>query len=242
MFIRKKRNPSGVISVQVIDKSLGKYKVIKTIGSSSDDDEVKSLFEKGKRWVSNYKGEQDIFELATKQKEESHVLDYLLSNVENILLNGAQILVDKVYKSVGFDQIDDEILKQLVTVRLCQPLSKSATVEYLKSHFDQDVELHKIYRYLDKLHDTLQEKIQQISVSHTRKILGDNIGLLFYDVTTLYFEIEKSDDLRETGFSKDGKHSQPQIVLGLLVSRQGYPLSYSFLMVHNTKEERCCLL
>jgi transposase len=227
MFIRKKRNPSGVISVQVIDKSLGKYRVLKTIGSSSDDDEVKSLLEKGKRWISNYKGEQDIFELATKQKEESQVLDYLLSNVENILLNGAQILIDKVYKSVGFDQIDDEILKQLVTVRLCQPLSKSATVEYLKSHFDQDVELHKIYRYLDKLHDTLQEKIQQISVSHTRKILGDNIGLLFYDVTTLYFEIEKSDDLRETGFSKDGKHSQPQIVLGLLVSRQGYPLSYS---------------
>jgi hypothetical protein len=185
MFIRKKKNPSGVISVQVIDKSLGKYRVIKTIGSSSDDDEVKSLLEKGKRWISNYKGEQDIFELATKQKEESQVLDYLLSNVENILLNGAQILIDKVYKSVGFDQIDDEILKQLVTVRLCQPLSKSATVEYLKSHFDQDVELHKIYRYLDKLHDTLQEKIQQISVSHTRKILGDNIGLLFYDVTTL---------------------------------------------------------
>jgi transposase len=50
---------------------------------------------------------------------------------------------------------------------------------------------------------------------------------VFYDVTTLYFETDNSDELREPGFSKDGKHSQPQVVLGLLVSRDGYPLSYS---------------
>ncbi|MFA5418875.1 MAG: transposase, partial [Bacteroidales bacterium] len=50
---------------------------------------------------------------------------------------------------------------------------------------------------------------------------------MFYDVTTLYFESDYGDELRETGFSKDGKHSQPQIVLGLLVSKDGYPLSYS---------------
>jgi transposase len=97
----------------------------------------------------------------------------------------------------------------------------------LKSYFDEDVELHKIYRYLDRLHNTQQEKIQQISVEHTKKILGGNIGLVFYDVTTLYFETDYSDDFRITGFSKDGKHSQPQVVLGLLVSKDGYPLSYS---------------
>jgi len=57
--------------------------------------------------------------------------------------------------------------------------------------------------------------------------LGGKIGLVFYDVTTLYFETDYSDDLRERGFSKDGKHAQPQVVLGLLVSRDGYPLSYS---------------
>jgi len=59
------------------------------------------------------------------------------------------------------------------------------------------------------------------------RILGGKIGLLFYDVTTLYFEADYGDELRETGFSKDGKHSQPQVVLGLLVSKDGYPLSYS---------------
>ena len=50
---------------------------------------------------------------------------------------------------------------------------------------------------------------------------------MFNDVTTLYFETDYGDDFRTTGFSKDGKHLQPQVVLDLLVSRGGYPLSYS---------------
>jgi transposase len=111
--------------------------------------------------------------------------------------------------------------------RICCPRSKVATVDYLKSYFDEDIELHKIYRYSDKLHGTRQDKVQQISVAHTKKILGGSIGLVFYDVTTLYFETDSSDELRERGFSEDGKQAQPQVVLGLLVSRDGYPLSHS---------------
>lgn len=227
MFVRKKKNPSGIISVQVIDKTYGKYKLLKTIGSSSDADTIESLYKQGKQWISsNYVG-LDIFEQATKENEEKQVTEYLLSNVENILINGTQLILDKVYKIIGFDKIDDEILKHLVIARLSQPMSKSATVDYLKSYFDEDIKLHRIYRYLDKLYNTLQEQIQKTSVEHTRSILGGEIGLMFYDVTTLYFETDNSDELREKGFSKDGKHSQPQVVLGLLVSRDGYPLSYS---------------
>jgi transposase len=227
MFVRKKKNTSGRISVQVIDKSHGKYRVLKTVGSSIDLQVVDELFKQGKRWISSHLGEQDIFEQAAKDADEKQVVDFLLTKVENILLNGTQLILDKVFKSIGFDQLNDDILKHLVIARLSQPLSKSATVDYLKSHFDEDVQLHNIYRYLDKLHNSQQEKIQQISVEHTRKILGGKIGLVFYDVTTLYFETDHSDELREPGFSKDGKHSQPQVVLGLLVSLDGYPLSYS---------------
>lgn len=64
-------------------------------------------------------------------------------------------------------------------------------------------------------------------MGHTRKLFGGNLGILFYDVTTLYFETTDKDELCESGFSKDGKNSNPQVVLGLLVSRGGYPLSYS---------------
>lgn len=100
------------------------------------------------------------------------------------------------------------------------------TSSYEKSYFDEDVDLFEIYRYMDKLYDTQKEEVQRISVEHTRKVLGGQVGLMFYDVTTLYFESSKVDVLREPGFSKDGKTAETQIVLGLLVSRDGYPLSY----------------
>lgn len=227
MFIRKKKNRSGTTSIVVVEKRKGIYHEIVTIGTSKDIQELESLHLKGRKWISSHTGEQDIFEVHDKAIEEKQVTEYLLSNVENILLNGVQLILNQVFKLTGFDAVEDDIFRQLVIARLSQPMSKAATVEYLKSHFDEDVQLHRIYRYLDKLYNTQQEKIQQISVEHTRRILGWRIGLLFYDVTTLYFETDYGDELRESGFSKDGKHSQPQVVLGLLVSRDGYPLSYS---------------
>ena len=80
---------------------------------------------------------------------------------------------------------------------------------------------------MDKLHDSQKERVEQISVNHTRKLLGGKTGLLFYDVSRLYFETDKGDELRKPGFSKDGKHALPQVVLGLPVSEGGYPLTYS---------------
>ncbi|MDL2254809.1 IS1634 family transposase [Bacteroidales bacterium OttesenSCG-928-J16] len=227
MFVRKKKNRSGTTSVVVVDKRGGRFREVKTIGVSSDESEITAFYQQGKKWISIQQGNQDMFALHQQQLEEKQVTDYLLGNIENILLNGTQLILNRVFKLVGFDAIDDDILKHLVIARLCQPTSKAGTVDYLKSYFDQDAELHKIYRYLDHLHNKQQEKVQQISVEHTRKMLGGKIGLVFYDVTTLYFESAYSDDFRERGFSKDGKHAQPQVVLGLLVSRDGYPLSYS---------------
>ncbi len=227
MFVRKKRNPSGVVSVQVIDKSRGKYRVIKTIGSSSDVSVIESLYREGIQWISDFMGQQDIFDSHHQEIEEQQVVTHLFSHIENILLNGTQLILDQVFRLVGFDRIQDDVFRHLVISRISQPSSKAGTVDYLKSYFDKDVELHKIYRYLDKLHGSQQELVQQISVEHTKRILGGRISLVFYDVTTLYFETDDEDGFREKGWSKDGKHSQPQVVLGLLVSRDGYPLAYS---------------
>ncbi|MBP8993895.1 MAG: IS1634 family transposase [Bacteroidales bacterium] len=227
MFVRKKRNPSGIVSVQVIDKSQGKYRVLKTIGSSSDIAVIESLYREGVQWIADYTGQLDIFDNYYKEIEEEQVVTHLFSNIENILLNGTQLILDRVFNLIGFDHIEDDIFRHLVVARISQPLSKAATVEYLKSYFDEDVKLHNIYRYLDTLHSSQQELVQQISVEHTKKILGGSISLVFYDVTTLYFETDEEDSFRERGWSKDGKHNHPQIVLGLLVSRDGYPLAYS---------------
>lgn len=146
-----------------------------------------------------------------------------------MLINGTQLLLNQIYDNIGFNRIPDEILRHLVIARVSQPGSKLATVDYLKSYYDEDVYLNHIYRYMDKLYNTQMELAHQISVEHTRKLFGDKIGLIFYDVTTLYFETGDTDVLREPGFSKDGKTAESQVVLGLLVSEGGYPLSYSLL-------------
>ena len=150
----------------------------------------------------------------------------LLSRVTNISINGSDLILDRVFDKIGFNQIEDIVFRQLVKARLAYPASKAATVEYLKNHFDEDVSLSKIYRYLDKLSDSQHEIVQDISVLHTKRVLDDRIGVLFYDVTTLYFEADYEDELRKTGFSKEGRHKNPQVILGLLVSAGGYPLAY----------------
>jgi len=225
--VRRKKNRSGSVSVVVVSKERGKFRELQTIGVSANEDEIKRLYREGQLWIREHHAIGDMFDRYNQIEYEQTAVRYFFNSIENILLNGTGLILDRVFRLIGFDRIDDDILKSLVTARICQPMSKTGTIDYLKSHFDEDIEQHKIYRYLDRLQDTQKELVQQISVEHTRKILGGKIGLVFYDVTTLYFETDYGDELRKTGYSKDGKHSLPQIVLGLLVSAGGYPLAYS---------------
>jgi transposase len=227
MFVRKKKNRSGTVSVVIVSKRSGVYSEIRTVGTSSNSLEIAELVAKGKDWIHRQNSIGDIFDNYERQQAELEKVEFFFNNIENILLDGAGQLLNRVYRMIGFDRVKDTVLKELVIARICQPGSKAATVEYLKSHFDEDIDLNKIYRYLDALQSKFQPIVQEISVEHTRNILGGKIGIVFYDVTTLYFETDYGDELRKQGFSKDGKHSQPQIVLGLLVSSGGYPLSYS---------------
>ncbi len=238
MFVRKKINKSGTTSVVVVDKVRGKFNCISTIGVSKDPDEIARFVEQGNKYILaeklKHNPEIDFEGLAEKTKQErlNQVKD-VFSSIDNILHDTPQQILNRVFDGVGFNAIDDPIFRNLVLARLAFPSSKKATVEYLKSHFDEDIELHKIYRYLSRLNDSKQALIQDISVRHTMNIYGGTIGVLFYDVTTLYFETDKQDDLRKTGFSKEGRHSNPQIVLGLLVSGDGCPLAYT---IHNGKQ------
>lgn len=187
---------------------------------------MEKLCSDARQWLATNGGQQsfDFEDVKGRELEEtSRVID----NMDAALINGTQLLLTQIYDSIGFGRIHDDILRHLVIARVAQPMSKLATVDYLKSYYDEDVDLSRIYRYMDKLYKSQQEQVQQISVEHTKKILGGSIGLMFYDVTTLYFETARTDELREPGFSKDGKTSESQVVLGLLVSDGGYPLSYS---------------
>lgn len=78
---------------------------------------------------------------------------------------------------------------------------------------------------MDKLYNDEKDSLQ-LSYQHTLKVLNEVISVVFYNVTTIYFQIDDEDEIRKRGFSKEGKHQNPQIVLGLLVSTDGYPLAY----------------
>jgi transposase len=223
MFVRQKKNLSGVISVQVIDKRNGKYKVFKTIGSSINADEITSFVLQAQNFIRQYKGQGSLdFILGDEDKYYQSVYD----NIQNVQLLGPELVLGKIFDEIGFNKISDELFRHLVLARLIYPASKLKTIDYLQKYKGITLHVNDIYRYLDKLQSSQAKEIQKISFEHTRFVLGNILSIVFYDVTTLYFEAADEDDLRKTGFSKDGKHSQPQIVLGLLVSEKGYPLDY----------------
>jgi len=231
MHVRQKRNRSGSVSVIVVDKSGGRYREVHTVGIAREESEIEPLVKEGREWIRRHKLErQPELDLYGEERRilesEMEMTERLISNIDNILLNGTELILDRVFDRIGFNKIGDEVFRKLVQSRLSYPASKAATVEYLKNYYDEDLDLSRIYRYLDKLNDRHKEQVQDISVRHTMEVLGGHIGVMFYDVTTLYFETDRQDDLRKTGFSKEGRHSNPQIILGLLVSLDGYPLAY----------------
>lgn len=221
MFIRKKKNKSGKISVQVIDKSLGKYTVLHTVGSSADLKIIEQYVDLGYRWIKEHQGLQELD--FTNDKEH---FDRLADSITHLELAGVGLLLGKIFDDIGFNTIEDDIFRYLVYSRLVFPRSKLKTTEFLARYHGIYWSEDAVYRYMDKLYNKQKEKVQEISFQHTLKILGGELKLVFYDVTTIYFEIDAEDELRKTGYSKDGKAQHPQIVLGLLVSENGYPLAY----------------
>lgn len=227
MFIRRKHNKSGSFSVQVLDKRNGRNVLLRSFGSSKDEAELLAMEQQAAGFIAGYGGQGVIdFEdgLPTSPDEEAEIL---FNRIIDVRQDAPRIILSRVYDDVGFGAIGDDTLRSLAIARVCEPKSKVATVEYLKRCFHEDYRLYRIYRYMDTLYDTQRELIQQIGVRHTCRLLGGRIGIVFYDVTTLYFETTREDMLRSPGFSKDGKTAESQIVLGLLVSHDGYPLSYN---------------
>ena len=139
---------------------------------------------------------------------------------------GPEIVFGKIYDHIGFGVINEELFRHLVISRITFPLSKLKTVEYLYRYQGASIDIDAVYRFLDKLNSKIKGKVQEIAFAHTKRVLNGNISVVFYDMTTLYFEASDEDDLRKTGFNKNGKHQCPQIFIGLLVGLGGYAIGY----------------
>lgn len=221
MFIRKLKLPNGKVYVQVIDKSSGSYKVVKSFGKTEQGASLENIIAKAQAWIDKHLGLQEL-----DFSNSDIFVEQFFDSIVAMKKVGFDLLLGKIFDTIGFNAIKDVYFRELVIGRVAYPKSKLKTTEYLYRYKQIDWDEDQLYRYLDKLHKTQKEQVQQISYNHTLQILDNTISIVFYDVTTLYFEIDDEDDLRKTGFSKEGKHQSPQIVLGLLVSKNGYPLAY----------------
>jgi len=148
-----------------------------------------------------------------------------LSN-DSVQVIGPELIFGKIYDSIGFNKIESDLFRHLVITRLFHPGSKLKAIDYLFRFLNVDLQVDEIYRFMDKLSGQLKEQVEQIAFEHTKSVLGEEISIVFYDLTTLHFEAADEDDLRRTGFSKVGKHKNPQIYLGLLVGLDGFAIGY----------------
>jgi len=223
MFIRKKLNPSGSVSVQVIQKINGRNRILKILGSATTRQEIAELVNLARQEIDNLQSQPKLF-----ISESDAVIEQAFSMLSNASIRtvGPEIIFGRIYDSIGFCAIKESIFRHLVIARLAYPLSKLKTIDYLYRYQGTSLDIDAVYRFLDKLSSKLKTQVEKISFAHTKKILNGNISVVFYDMTTLYFEASDEDDLRKTGFSKDGKHQCPQIFIGLLVGLGGYAIGY----------------
>ncbi len=223
MFIREKKNKSGSTSIQIISKANGKYKVVKTIGSATTRQKILALKIKAKQEMELLQGQSSLF-----ISPEDNLIENLISSLTNSSIRtiGPELIFGKIYDHIGFGAINEDLFRHLVISRLAFPLSKLKTIDYLYRYQNIVLDIDAVYRFLDKLNNKLKDQVEQIAFAHTKRVLKGNISVVFYDMTTLYFEASDEDDLRKTGFSKDGKHQHPQIFIGLLVGLGGYAIGY----------------
>lgn len=223
MFIRENKNRSGSISIQIIAKQDGKYRLIKTIGSGRTNEEIAFLHQRARQELSRMQGTMSLF-----VSDEDALVESFVSSLGNsqVQVIGPELIFGRIYDRIGFGRIVQELFRHLVITRLYHPGSKLKTIDYLQRFLGIYKNVDEIYRFLDRSAGCLKEQVERIAFEHTKATLGGQTGIVFYDLTTLHFEAADEDDLRKTGFSKAGKHQHPQIYLGLLVGRGGFPIGY----------------
>lgn len=223
--MRRKKNKSGSVSIQIISKRHGRYIVAQTIGCATDPDEIMKLLLIAKDAITNPGYQQKLF--STKSSDDLAIENFLekIAN-SDIHTVGPELIFGSLFDRIGFNIVPNELFRHIVLARLAYPTSKLKTVDYLYRYRGMRIDLDQVYRFLDKLNDTYKEKVQRVAYEYTKNVLRGIVAVVFYDMTTLYFEIEDEDDLRKIGFSKDGKFQKPQIMLGLLVGEGGLPIGY----------------
>lgn len=219
--IRKTKTASGATAVQVVRYTHDRIEILKHMGSARDEAGVAELVHAAQRWYLDNPGEDTL--LAALHTETSLVQEgtEFLGAKHGL----AYETLRKIAGHCGLHVLADDMLMDLAIIRLVEPTSKLRSLALLTEYFDIH---HARSTFYSRLKEMLERKhdVEQLAVSYAQNSLKDGLSLVLYDVTTLYFESFEADELRVPGFSKDSKHQQPQVVVGLLVTKDGFPLGY----------------
>jgi transposase len=218
--IRKTKTASDATAVQVVQYENRKVVVLKHVGSGRTDEEIVSLVGAAEEWISQKASQLQLF-----PTKPDRIVNLQTTRFLGVHYTFAYSIISTMITRCGFTALKDQLLLDLVLMRLFEPCSKKQTLVLLKRYFGIEYTERTLYRTLQKM-IIHKEKTEDLCVSFAKRELNCKLSFVFYDVTTLYFESFTPDELRKNGFSKDGKSNQPQIMMGLMVNKEGFPVGY----------------
>ena len=209
-FIRKVKTTSGATAIQIATKQKGRIVKIVHIGSAHTEEELKILVALARKQLQ---GNQ--LELLPEPQPSLRV--GLKRSFSGLLWNTLQ----DQYEKIGFGRLKDEVFKALCLARIVEPTSKIDALRVLSDLGVDSIDQNRLYRSLAKAATLDYRKaISQVCFEY---VGSNNLSLVLYDVTTLYFEVQEADEYRKPGISKE-RRLEPQIIIGLLVDQNGFPL------------------
>lgn len=188
--------------------------MIEHIGCAQKTAELEALRIKAKERLTQLKFKNQIPLLTPDESDKAELISWHITGFHKVF--------GYVYDAIGFP---DNLLRDLVVARIVYPKSKLATIRYLNKNLGFSLSKNAVYRFLDTLN---KEQLTQIAHQFVADRHRQNLTLIFYDVTTLYFETPTEGELRQKGYSKDHRHDMPQILIGLFVDQEGYPFDFNF--------------
>lgn len=219
--IRQIKYSANSVSIQVYKIENRKRVIIRHIGTALNEQEKSDLLTLAHDFIEKISKQLYLFE----DQQSGNILYVNQTEFIGVHYTFLYELVSKLIIKIGFDKIKNNLLLDLIILRMMEPSSKLRSMELLDEYFGIKHQRQRYYESAPQWH-TLKSKSESIALDFARKHYAFNFDLLFYDVTTLYFETFKEDELRKNGFSKDNKSQQPQILVALMVTKEGFPIAY----------------
>lgn len=219
--IRVVKTGSSAKAVQAVHYKNNKRIIVKHFGSCHTSSALDEMIQTANAWIKDYSIQLSIF----PDESPNAVLYINHSSFLGVYYTFIYELIAALQNQIGFARLNQQLLNDLVVMRLLEPASKLRSIELLENYFGIKHLRKNFYKAALqglKLKDAVELKVLDFAKQH----YGFNYDLLFYDVTTLYFETFEDDQLRKQGFSKDNKSQQPQILVALMVTKEGFPVAY----------------